>query len=155
MTVTLHETASALIQTSLAPIFLLSVIATTLTVIDTRLNRIVDRARALETNLRAGTAGLEEVEDEIDFYVRRARQIGWAAAACTLSGLSVALAVVTLFVDAQITLPLTPAVEAVFTVAVLLYVVALVIYLRDVVRVTHGISFVRNRLAVSGRRPKG
>ncbi|MCA3449996.1 MAG: DUF2721 domain-containing protein [Rhodobacter sp.] len=152
MTLALHETASALIQTSLAPVFLLSVIATTLTVIDTRQNRIVDRARALEAHLRAKTASLEELEEEIDFYVRRARQIGWAAAACTLSGLGVALAVVMLFVDAQITLPLTPGVEAVFTIAVMLYVVSLVIYLRDVFMVTRGITFVRERLIVTGRR---
>jgi hypothetical protein len=145
----LHQTVSTLIQASLSPVFLLTAIAATLTVIDTRQNRIVDRARALEQQIIAQSASTESLEAEIEFYLKRARQIGRAAAACILSALSVALAVVALFIDAQIATALTPLVEGTFTLAVLFYVVALMIYLRDIFRVTHGLTFTHQRVSVA------
>lgn len=144
---TLHSTVSTLIQASLSPVFLLSAIAATLVVIDTRMSRIVDRARFLEQQIIARAAASDSFEAEIEFYLKRARQVGWATVACILSSLFVAISVVVLFVDAQITAVLTPLVEGAFTGAVLLYVVALVIYLRDVFRVTHALTFTHQRVA--------
>lgn len=151
MTLPLQHTASTLIQASLSPVFLLTAVAATLSVVDTRQNRIVDRARMLESHLRAGTVDKAEAEAEIAFYVERAREIGWAAACCTMAGMCVALSVVILFIDAQVTVELTPVVEAAFTAAVLLYVASLVFYLRDVFRVTRGIRFVQDRLSITER----
>ncbi len=67
----LQHTASTLIQASLSPVFLLTAVAATLSVIDTRQNRIVDRARMLERICGRGR-GKAEARRQIAFYVERA-----------------------------------------------------------------------------------
>ncbi len=142
-TAILHETLAGLIQSALAPVFLLSANASTLILIDTRQNRIVDRLRVLETQAltRGGIPG--QIAQEATFYAARARRVGRAAAACTLSALGIAFAVVGLFVDAQVAVSLSALVEGTFTVAVLAYVAALAIYLKDVFAVNDGLQFLQ------------
>lgn len=153
----LHETLSALIQTSLAPVFLLTANASTLILIDTRQNRIVDRLRLLEAQVLSQGGTSARIEEEVAFYIARTRRVGRAAAACTLSGLGIALAVVGLFVDAQVSLSLAVFVEATFTLAVLAYVAALAIYLKDVFAVNHGLEFMHDSIAAAleARRKRG
>ncbi|MFO1090760.1 MAG: DUF2721 domain-containing protein [Hyphomicrobiales bacterium] len=138
--------ASSLIQVALAPIFLLTAISGTLAVIDTRLNRIVDRTRQLEARILDRPALALELEEEIRYFERRARGIAVAVALCTLAGLCIAAVVVLIFIDLQIPEDLTMVEELVFTVAVIFYVSSLVMYLRDVLRVADGIEFASKRL---------
>jgi len=151
---TLHATVSGLIQSALAPVFLLTANASTLILIDTRQNRIVDRLRILEAQALSQGGVAPQIDREVAFYMARARRVGRAAAACTLSALGIALAVVGLFVDAQIAVPLSAVVEGTFTFALLAYVAALAIYLRDVFAVNDGIVFTQANIeaALAARR---
>jgi hypothetical protein len=149
--------ASALIQAALAPVFLLTANASTLILIDTRQNRIVDRLRLLEAQALSQGASAPHIEDEVAFYLGRARRVGRAAASCTLSALGIALAVVCLFVDAQIAMSLNVVVEAIFTLAVTAYVTGLAIYLRDVFAVNDALRYMNARIhaALQGQRRPG
>ena len=144
---TMHVTLSPLIQASLSPVFLLSAIGTTLLIIDTRLNRIVDRCRTLETAMSASTPCDMHTENELLFYLSRASRVRWATFFCTCAALTLALVVVTLFVDAQTSLSLSYVVEVLFTCAVTFFVLGLVLYLQDVLLVNRALDFTRARVA--------
>ena len=64
------------IQLAVAPVFLLTGVATMLTVLTNRLGRIIDRARFLELSLAeaSATAGTE-AEEELHVLARRARVV--------------------------------------------------------------------------------
>ncbi len=143
---TIYSTVSPLIAASLSPVFLLSAIGTTLLIIDTRLNRIVDRCRTLETSLRSPTDQDIRLEEELLFYLSRANRIRWAAFSCTVASLFLALAVIALFLDAQTKMHLTPVVETLFVCAVLFLVTGLVLYMLDVLLVNRALDFTRGRM---------
>ena len=103
---------------------------------DTRLNRITDRARWLEAHVLGNPHSVENAVEELTFYLKRARQIGRSVALCIMTALLVASVVDILFISAQTGFDLSILIEGIFTVAVLLYGAALVIYLRDIFRVT-------------------
>jgi len=83
-----------LIQSAIAPVFLLTGVASTLGVLTNRLSRIVDRARVLEEQL-AGHPG-----EALAVLARRAKNINIAISLATIAALLVALVVVTLFANA-------------------------------------------------------
>jgi hypothetical protein len=150
-----YQTISPLIEASLSPVFLLSAIGVTLSVIDNRQNRIVDRLRQMETQILVRPVDSELWEEESAFYLERARRIGWAAALCIISALAVALSVVTLLLDAQTEVRLAILVEVAFTLAVTLYGMALVLFLGDVLQVNRGLAYVHRRVkrAIDTARP--
>jgi Protein of unknown function (DUF2721) len=91
-----------LIQVALTPIFLISAIGVTLNVLTSRLARIVDRARAMESELCRPDympAG-RDLHAALGVLARRARYINAAITLITLSALFIALVVVMLFVNA-------------------------------------------------------
>jgi len=89
-----------LVQSSVAPVFLLSGVAATLGVLTSRLSRIVDRARALETQLAAHPGSAPHLHADLKVLARRAHYINVAISLCTIAALLVALVVVTLFANA-------------------------------------------------------
>jgi len=89
-----------LIQSSVAPVFLLSGVAATLGVLTNRLARIVDRARKLEESLHGRPGGDAQVRADLGVLARRARYINVAISLCAIAALLVALVVVTLFANA-------------------------------------------------------
>jgi len=89
-----------LIQSSVAPVFLLSGVAATLGVLTNRLARIVDRARKLEESLHGHPGGDAQVRADLGVLARRARYINVAISLCAIAALLVALVVVTLFANA-------------------------------------------------------
>jgi hypothetical protein len=89
-----------LIQTSLAPVFLLSGVATTLGVLTSRLARIIDRARRLEDQLAQHPGRAPQLRDTLHALSRRAHFINVAISLATVAALMVALVVVTLFANA-------------------------------------------------------
>jgi hypothetical protein len=145
----MSETLSPLIQAALAPVFLLSAIGVTLSVIDTRQNRIVEHVRALERQLADLPTGAFGWEQDLAVCLHRARQIGRAAALCILSAISVAIVVVGLLTDAQTDLSLTILVEVAFSGAMLFYGLSLVLFLRDVLLVGRGIGGAERRLTAA------
>ena len=89
-----------LIQSSVAPVFLLSGVAATLAVLTNRLSRIVDRARALEQQLEGHPGAAPHVKGDLAVLARRAHFINIAISLSTIAALLVALVVVTLFANA-------------------------------------------------------
>jgi Protein of unknown function (DUF2721) len=89
-----------LIQSSVAPVFLLSGVAATLSVLTNRLSRIVDRARALEEQLHSRPDRPPSLHDDLKVLARRADYINVAISLCAIAALLVALVVVTLFANA-------------------------------------------------------
>jgi Protein of unknown function (DUF2721) len=89
-----------LVQSSLAPVFLLSGIAATLGVLTGRLARAVDRARRLEEQLTAHPGSQGPLRADLAVLARRARYINTAISLCAVAALLVALVVVGLFANA-------------------------------------------------------
>lgn len=89
-----------LIQSSVAPVFLLSGVAATLGVLTNRLSRIVDRARALEEQLGSHPGSAKQLIADLRTLARRAGFINVAISLCAIAALLVALVVVTLFANA-------------------------------------------------------
>ena len=89
-----------LVQSSVAPVFLLSGVAATLGVLTSRLSRIVDRARTLEERLAGHPGSAAHLNADLATLARRARYINVAISLCAIAALLVALVVVTLFANA-------------------------------------------------------
>jgi hypothetical protein len=86
------------IQLAIAPVFLLTAIATLIGVVATRLARIIDRARTIEERLDAGTVSDKEAAYE---ELGRARMRGWivntALGLLTVAATLIGITVMTLF----------------------------------------------------------
>lgn len=89
-----------LVQSSVAPVFLLSGVATTLSVLTSRLARIVDRARRLEEQLASHPGSASQLQADLGVLARRANYINTAISLCAIAALMVALVVVALFANA-------------------------------------------------------
>jgi len=89
-----------LIQSSVAPVFLLSGVAATLGVLTNRLSRIVDRARVLEEQLAGHPGEAPHLHGDLAVLARRANHINIAISLATIAALLVALVVVALFANA-------------------------------------------------------
>jgi hypothetical protein len=89
-----------LIQTAIAPVFLLTGVASTLGVLTNRLSRIVDRARVLEEQLEGHPGQAPTLLSALRVLARRAHYINVAISLSTIAALLVALVVVTLFANA-------------------------------------------------------
>ena len=89
-----------LVQSSLAPVFLLSGVAATLGVLTNRLSRIVDRARILEEQLEGHPGKAPHLHADLRVLSRRASFINVAISLCTIAALLVALVVVAMFANA-------------------------------------------------------
>jgi hypothetical protein len=121
------------IQLAVAPVFLLTAIATTLNVLTTRLGRIVDRARRVEGRLLAATAGEVPVTaDELTRLTHRARLIQIAMTFGTGSALFVCLTIATAFVGYILDARLGGPMAVFFILAIAAYVGALGCFLREV-----------------------
>ena len=89
-----------LIQSSVAPVFLLSGVAATLGVLTNRLSRIVDRARVLEEQIAGHPGEAPQLHGDLAVLARRANYINIAISLATIAALLVALVVVALFANA-------------------------------------------------------
>jgi shikimate kinase len=105
------------IQSSVAPVFLLSGVAATLGVLTNRLGRIVDRARTLEQQLEIHRGKVARMHADLAVLARRARYINVAISLSTIAALLVALVVVTLFAHAFLGSDLGVVIALLFTAA--------------------------------------
>jgi hypothetical protein len=93
------ENVAHLIQLALGPVFLISGVGITLSMLTQRLSRIVDRARTLEDrrDITTDESRLKLIDRDLRVILRRARYINSAIALCTTSALLTALVVTLLF----------------------------------------------------------
>ena len=123
-----------LIQIALTPIFLISAIGVTLNVLTSRLARIVDRARAMEDELRRPDHKHDgrDLHGALRVLERRARYINAAITLITVSALFISLVVVMLFVNAFLRWDLAAFIAAMFILSMLSLATALSAFLIEV-----------------------
>ena len=127
------STIAHIIQLAVAPVFLLTGIASQLNVFAQRLGRVVDRARILERDIE----GYDEIAraralGELSILDRRMAVVHSAIALCTLSALFVCLVVAILFVGDLVTLSFGRPVAMLFICAMLLLILGLLLFLWEV-----------------------
>jgi hypothetical protein len=119
------------IQLAVAPVFLLTAIATMINALNVRLGRIVDRRRVVQERAdRQSAAG--GVGDEIRMLKRRSALVYYAIFCAVLSALLVCMVVAGAFLGALLGVDLARAVAALFIAAMLAMIAALSLFLREV-----------------------
>ena len=121
-----------LIQSAVAPVFLLSGVGVTLGVLTNRLARIVDRARSLELRVNEEGARAESTAASLRVLARRAHYINIAIALCTISALFVSLVVMSLFASAFVSVNLSGAIAILFVLAMICLTAAFGAFLIEV-----------------------
>jgi hypothetical protein len=108
-----------LIQSAVAPVFLLSGVGVTLGVLTGRLARIIDRARYLEEQLGKAGVHTEALHDSLRMLARRAKYTNASIALCAASALFVSLVVMALFASAFFDTDLSAAIALLFVAAMI------------------------------------
>lgn len=129
-----------LIQSAVAPVFLLSGVGVTLGVLTNRLARIVDRARLLEMRDEEEQTRAESTAASLRVLARRAHYINTAIALCTIAALFVSLVVMSLFASAFVSVNLSGAIAILFVAAMVCLTAAF------------GAFFVEIRIAIAALR---
>ncbi|MCF8199777.1 MAG: DUF2721 domain-containing protein [Sulfuritalea sp.] len=121
------------IQLAVAPVFLLTAIATMINALNTRLGRIVDRRRVVQERISTPEAGsAEDASREIRLLERRSKLVYYAIFCAVLSALLVCLVVAGAFLGALLGIGLARSVAALFIAAMLAMIAALGLFLREV-----------------------
>jgi len=121
------------IQLAIAPVFLLTAIATIINVLISRLGRAVDRRRVLEEHLPDYTDDVrEQAVRELGMLHRRIQLVIWATGLAVLAALMICLLIGTAFVGAFIATDLSRAVAILFTTAVGALTACLIVFLREI-----------------------
>lgn len=137
------------IQLAIAPVFLLTGVATKLTVLTNRLARIIDRTRVLDERLKDG-ANADLFSERETLYVR-AHLINTAITSSTACGLMVCLVIALLFLGDTTNLPLDQYIAALFVLAMLGLISSFVFFLREIfiasrfMRMQHSLSLKQSR----------
>jgi len=130
------------IQLAIAPVFLLTGIASLLGVMATRLARVIDRARHLQVEwTRFNEAERLAARSELAMLERRRRVCSWSINCCTAAALFVCVVIMALFVEAMLAAELKTVAAALFVTAMILLIIGLACFLREVYLATHTISF--------------
>lgn len=153
--INIHDIA-LVIQLAVAPVFLLTGIAGFLSVLSNRLGRITDRARILERRLLNSTGEHQKEQHntqhkELRSLWRRVKMINTAIRLCTTSALLVSMVVIVLFLADILRFNLSSVVALLFILAMLLLVIGLIFFLREVTSATTtmrmGMEFVVDEAA--------
>ncbi len=124
---------SHVIQLAVAPVFLLTAIATLINALNTRLGRIVDRRRVVQERLPMQAPDAAAIgQIEIRMLVRRSRLVYHAIFCAVLSALLVCLVVAGAFLGALLGVDIARSVAALFIAAMLAMIAALGLFLREV-----------------------
>jgi len=120
------------IQLAVAPVFLLTGIASILSVLTTRLGRIIDRTRFLHGRLVTETLKSESDQEELKTLKQRARLIHWAIGLCTGSLLLICSVVAILFIGSFIEINVAMGIASLFIVAMLCLILALLNFIGEI-----------------------
>lgn len=120
------------IQLAVAPVFLLTAIATLINALNTRLGRVVDRRRVVLGRIEPGAPEDEATRTELALLARRSRLVYLAIFCIVLSGLLVCLVVASAFIGALVAIDLARLVAATFVLAMLAMIAGLGLFLREI-----------------------
>ena len=122
-----------ILQIAIGPVILVSGIGLLLLSLTNRLGRVIDRSRALSTELRSGTAAEHDrARSQLDILTTRARLVRQAITLAIVSLLSVAVLIITLFVAAVFRLEVGVLVVTLFVSCMGALIGALLAFLREV-----------------------
>lgn len=139
------------IELSVAPVFLLSGVGAILAVLTSRLGRIIDRARALETQLESASAvRAATIEADLATLTHRAKLIGPAITLCTVTALLVCTVIAILFLSAFLHFDATVPVALIFVAAMLAFSLGLSWFLREIFVATSNLRIASRK--VHGRK---
>ena len=125
--------AARLIQLSIAPVFLLTGVATLLGVLSSRLGRTIDRARVLEALLDTADAPrIARMHEELAVLSRRAKIIYRAIALGVITALLICSVIASLFISAFTRVDVTLAVAGFFIASMAALISTLLLFLREV-----------------------
>ena len=124
---------SHVIQLAVAPVFLLAGVAGMINVVTSRLGRIVDRFRVLESTFPKVDEGRKaQLHFELSQLSRRARLVHWAIILCTLCALLISSVVAVLFLDSFFTVNISSIIAGLFIAAMLAFIGGLLCFLREI-----------------------
>lgn len=121
------------IQIAVAPVFLLTGVAATISALTARVGRIIDRARGLEAAL-PGYSGerARQTHRELGQLARRARLVNVSLTLCTLTSLLVTVMIALAFVGTYLEVDISVAVGVLFVLAMVVYSAGLLAFLMEV-----------------------
>jgi ABC-type multidrug transport system fused ATPase/permease subunit len=128
------ENIAKLIQLALGPVFLLSGVGITLSMLTQRLSRIVDRARTLEDQRERTTEAdrLKRIDKDLRAIWRRTKYINSAIAMSTISALLTTLVVTILFASEFTPIAAGLIVAVLFSAAMICLSIAFLLFLIEV-----------------------
>jgi hypothetical protein len=117
------------IQLAVAPVFLLTGIGAILSVLSSRLGRVIDRFRVLSQ-----MEGEERMahETEMKILQNRSRWIHWAITLCTVCALLVCIVIAALFIGSELGRDSSRVIAVLFTTAMLALISGLICFLREI-----------------------
>jgi hypothetical protein len=131
MAVRLHDLVPIL-QIAIGPMILVSGVGLLLLSMTNRLGRVIDRSRALSTELRSGPVQHDRLIKQLQILATRARLVRQAITLAIVSVLSAAVLIITLFVAAVFALEVGILVVVLFVCCMLALIGGLVAFLRDI-----------------------
>jgi len=131
-------TVAQVIQQAVAPVFLLTGVGAILGVLSTRLARVIDRFRILDTI--AGEEGAVHAA-EMQTLIRRSRWIHWAISLCTLCALLICVVIAALFIGSEFGKDPSRTISVFFIAAMLALIAGLLCFLREIALATDIINF--------------
>lgn len=137
-------TAAHVIQLAVAPVFLITGISGMLSVMTSRLGRIVDRGRVVEASSADGSMDAQCAEDELKHLSRRGRLISASIGLCTLTALLVSAIIAMLFIGSFLSFDVSLLIALFFVVAMFAFIVALLFFLQEVFIAIGGLEFRRH-----------
>jgi hypothetical protein len=141
------------IQLAIAPVFLISGVATLLSVLANRLGRIVDRARVLDSQLDLPDEARRALAlEEFTGLSMRARLANIAITFCTLCAMLTCVTIATLFIGTFTTINLSRVITGLFIAAMFSLFLALVSFLGEVIIATRALRISSGPPAV-GKNP--
>lgn len=138
------NTVSHGIQLAVAPVFMLTAVASLIGALATRLSRIIDRARDLEERIDAGTINNHDAAySELDRLKLRGSVVNWSVALLTLSATLIGATVMALFLGETTAPHSERLVPWSFLGGVICFVLALLFFLAETLLASHVLDFKR------------
>lgn len=129
-------TVAHAIQQAVAPVFLLTGVGAILSVLSSRLGRIIDRFRTLEACAESARSAHQT---EMQLLLRRSRWIHWAISLCTLCALFVCIVIAALFIGSELNRDPSGTIALFFIAAMLALTAGLLCFLREIALATGNI----------------
>jgi len=132
--VTAVNIIAQLIQLAVAPVFLLAAVGALLNVFTGRLSRIIDKIEKFDHYGEEGPKSFTPayVKARRDSLAERMRNMNLAIFFCTVTGLLVAVVIVTMFLSAMLEFEKSVLIAGLFILAMFSLVLSLTLFLREI-----------------------